>query len=214
MTKIEQIQDAIAKANNLQSKMTQSTWDVPALASLRGRHLLNNLGAISTKYLECGLHKAGTFSSTLCGNKLISATGVDNFASDEPYHDDQAEPQCMVNIQKVIDPETNFYFHKSDAFASELSVIEKGIDFYFYDAGHSREDQKNALLYYKPVLAEEFIYACDDWDYGEVKEGTMEGIEQGGYEILFQQELHGAIPGEHDNDSWWRGYWVALLKKK
>ena len=214
MTKIEQILDAIKKADNLQSGMTPLAWSVTALASLRGRHLLNNLRAISTKYLECGLHKAGTFSSTICGNTLISATGVDNFASDEPYHNDQAEPQCMENVRKVIHPETAFYFHKSDSFEVDLSVVEKGIDFYFYDAGHSREDQKNALLYYKPVLADEFIYACDDWDYGEVKAGTMEGVEQGGYEILFQKELHGAIPGEHDNDSYWRGYWVALLKKK
>lgn len=213
MTKIEQIEDCITRADKLQSNMTPLAWSVPALASLRGRHLLNNLGAISTRYLECGLHKSGTFCSTLCNNKLVSATGIDSFASDE-FNEDKAEPQCMDNIHLIIQPETTFYFHKSDAFSLDLSLVEKGIDFYFYDASHSREDQKKALIYYKPVLDDEFIYGCDDWDYEEVKEGTMEGIDQGGYEILFQKELHGAIPGEHDNDSYWRGYWVALLKKK
>jgi len=214
MTRIEQIQDAITRADNLQSGMTQAAWDVPALASLRGRHLLNNLGAISSHYLEIGLHKGGTFCSTVCGNKLLSAVAIDSFESDEPYHNDQAEPQFMANSKLLLEPETDFMFIKNDSFRVDLSVIPPGIDFYFFDGSHSREDQKNALLYYKPVLAETFIYACDDWDYGEVKEGTMEGIEQDGYEILFQKELHGAIPGEHDNDSWWRGYWVALLRKK
>ncbi len=139
---------------------------------------------------------------------------IDSFASDEPYHNDQAEPQFMANSKLLLEPETDFMFIKQDSFKVDLSVIAPNIDFYFFDGSHGREDQKNALLYYKSVLADEFIYACDDWDYGEVKEGTMEGIEQGGYEILFQEELHGAIPGEHDNDSWWRGYFIALLKKK
>lgn len=215
MTKIEQIQQAIQMADSLQSKMSQQAWDVPALASLRGRHLLNNLGAISTKYLECGLHKGGTFTSAICNNaNLLTATGIDNFASDEAYQSEKAEPECMVNVGKVLHAGTNFYFHKTDCFSADLSLIEKNNDFYFYDASHSREDQRNALLYYKPVLADEFIYMCDDWDFGEVKDGTMEGIEEGEYDVLFQQELHGAIPGEHDNMSWWRGYGVFLLKKK
>lgn len=220
MTKIEQIQDAIRSADNLQSKMTQEAWNVPALASLRGRHLLNNLGAICKYYLEIGVHKGGTFCSTVCGNKLAIAIAIDSFESDEPYHNDQAEPQFMANSKLLLDPETSFFFIKQDSFKVDLAdmifsrLIPPGIDFYFFDGSHSREDQKKALLHYKTILAEEFIYVCDDWDYGEVKEGTMEGIEQGGYEILFQQELHGAKPGEHDNESWWRGYAVFLLKKK
>lgn len=214
MQKIEDIQMAIFNAEKRNSKMTQQAWDVPALASIQGRHLLNNLGAISSHYLEIGVHKGGTFCSTVCGNKLLSAVAIDSFASDEPNHNDQAEPQFMANSKLLLEPETDFMFIKNDSFKVDLSIIPPNVDFYFFDGSHSREDQKNALLYYKPVLAETFIYACDDWDYGDVKEGTSEGVLQGGYEILFHEELHGAIPGEHDNDSWWRGYWVALLKKK
>lgn len=214
MTKIGNIMDCIQRAYNLESNMTPLAWSVPALASLRGRHLLNNLGAISSHYLEIGVHKGGTFCSTVCNNKLLSAVAIDSFASDDLTDHDQAEPQFMENSKLLLQPETDFFFIKEDTFKVDISIIQPNIDFYFYDAGHSREDQKNALLYYKPVLMDEFIYCCDDWDYEQVKEGTLEGIEQGGYETLFQQELHSAIPGEHDNDSWWRGYWVSLLKKK
>ncbi len=217
MTKIEQIQDCIDRAIRRESKMNQQAWDAPALMSLAGRHLLNNLGAISIKYLEIGVHVGGGFCSTLCENKLLSATAIDSFASDEAYHSDQAEPKFMANYKRVIQPETIFYFHKSDAFEADLSLIEKDIDFYFYDAGHSRLDQKMALTYYKPVLANEFIYVCDDFNWGEVKEGTFEGIEEGGYEILYYKELSnppGTDSEDHLNEHFWRGYGVFLLKKK
>jgi hypothetical protein len=45
----------------------------------------------------------------------------------------------------------------------------------------------------------------------------LEGIKEGGYEILFQQELlnpEGFPEDAHLNDHWWRGYAVFLLKKK
>lgn len=215
MQKVEQIQDAIERGLKHESGMTDLAWSVPALASLKGRHILNNLGAISERYLECGNHKGGTFVSVLCNNKLISATGIDSFASDEPYHNDQAEPQFLENVKLLLQLETNFYFHKCDVFNADLSSVEKNIDFYFYDASHGRADQKNALIYYKPILAEEFIYVCDDWEFGEVKMGTLEGINEGGYDILFERELlNPSKTEEHQNNWMWRGYAVYLLRKK
>lgn len=215
MNKIEQIDIAIELAILRKSKLTEPSMNVPALASLRIRHLLNNLGEISTKYLECGVHKGGTFCSTVFGNDLIYAVAVDSFESDEPYHTDQAKPQFLENSKKILQPSTKFNLLVGDTFKIDLDQIVHGIDLYLYDAGHSREQQRDALIYYKPVLADEFIYCCDDWTYGEVKQGTMEGIEQGGYEILYQKELINETPGDdHLNEEWWRGYAVFLLKKK
>ena len=215
MTKIEQIDAAIRSAIEWKSKVNKSSMDVPALASLRIRHLLNNLGAISTKYLEVGVHKGGSFCSTVCENDLLSAVAIDSFESDEPYHTDQAHPQFLDNARRLLQPTTKFNLLMGDSFSIDLNQIVNGIDLYLYDAGHSREQQRNALIYYKPVLDEEFIYCCDDWTYGEVREGTMEGIEQGGYEILYQRELINETPGDdHLNMEWWRGYGVFLLKKK
>jgi len=103
-----------------------------------------------------------------------------------------------------------------DVFKVDLSKINHPIDIYSYDCGHSFTDQIDALIYYKPVLADEFIYCCDDWTYGDVKKGTLAGIKEGGYEVLFEAELLNTTQGEdlHLNDEWWRGYYVALLKKK
>lgn len=215
MSKIEQIELAIENAIKRESKINEDSMNVPALASLRIRHLLNNLGAISARYLEVGVHKGGSFCSTVCQNKLESAVAIDSFESDEPYHTDQAMPQFIKNAETILVPGVRFSLWVGDSFSIELGKFNDGIDLYLYDAGHSREDQKNALLYYKPVLADEFIYCCDDWTYGEVKKGTLEGIEQGGYEILYARELINETEGDgHLNEEWWRGYGIFLLKKK
>jgi hypothetical protein len=80
-----------------------------------------------------------------------------------------------------------------------------------YDSGHSEEEQKNALVYFYPVLSNEFILCVDDYDLLEVQKGTQDGIKEMGLKIQFEKIL---IGNDHDNEGWWRGYYVALLKKK
>lgn len=233
MNKIELIKEAIEKAERLESKLTSEVIEVPFLGSLKIRALLNNLGAISTNYLEIGCHKGGSFCSTIYNNPLMLAIGIDSWASDI-VNEDKAYPQFCDNSAKFKNIATYRQIIQEDCFNVNLTkspwniiTNEMGaqipdfegalIDLYNYDAGHSFEDQKNALIYYKRILADEFIYVCDDWQYGEVKAGTIAGIEEGGYEILFEKELlnpEGYTEDQHLNDHWWRGYYVALLKKK
>jgi methyltransferase family protein len=215
--KIEAIQSAINRADQMQSNMPPSALEVPFLGSLKIRALLNNLGALATHIADVGSHKGGSMCSMLAGNGNIkSATAIDSWASDET-NEDKAYPQFIANANRFKSENTELNVIVGDCWEVSLDLIPNKIDLYSYDAGHSREDQKQALIYYKGMLADEFIYCCDDWEYGDVKEGTMEGIVEGGYEILFQQELlnpPGTIENDHLNEHWWRSYYVALLKKK
>jgi hypothetical protein len=214
--KIEAIKNAISKADQMQSNMPLSALEVPFLGSLKIRALLNNLGAIATHVADVGSHKGGSMCSMLAGNKnIISATAIDSWASDETNADDKAYPQFIDNVNKLKSENTELNVIVGDCWGVSLDLIHNKIDLYSYDAGHSKEDQKQALIYYKGMLADEFVYVCDDWEYGEVKEGTMDGVSEGGYEILFQQELLnplGTTEGDHLNEHWWRGYAVFLLK--
>lgn len=217
MTKIEQIDEAIEKAIRLESKLTPLALSVPMLGSLRIRHLLNNLGAISTKIIDCGSHRGGSYCSMVFKNRnLIHACAIDSWESDKDLPENEKnEVDFRENAEMFTPRETAMQIIKSDAFAVDFGGMYKDHDLFSYDAGHSRLDQKMALTYYRPVLADEFIYCCDDWAFGEVKEGTMEGIEEGGYEILYQRELYNETPGDgHLNNEWWRSYAVFLLKKK
>lgn len=224
MDKIALIKEAIEKAERFESKLTPEVINVPFLGSLKIRALLNNLGAISTNYLEVGCHKGGSFCSAIFDNVLSLAIGIDSWESDET-NEDKAYEQFGENTRKFKHLLTSRQIVKADCFSVPLDKypfdllphIGCNVDFYNYDAGHSFEDQKKALTYYKPVLADEFVYCCDDWQYGDVKAGTLAGIKEGGYEVLFEKELlnpEGFPEDSHLNDHWWRGYYVALLKKK
>lgn len=215
--KIESIKEAIRKADQFQSKLSAEALQVPFLGSLKIRALLNNLGELATHICDIGCHKSGSMTSMLYGNNNIkSATAIDSWASDET-NEDKAYPQFIANTQKFKPVTTELNVIVGDCWEVSLDLIPNKIDLYSYDAGHSYSDQKNALIYYKDTMTDEFIYVCDDWDYGDVKKGTIDGITEGGYDILFQQELinpPGTYENDHLNDHWWRSYYVALLKKK
>ena len=221
MSKIELIEEAIERAIRRESKLTPFAMSVPMLGSLQIRHLLNNLGAISKSFLDVGSHRGGSYCSAVFkNNNLDDVAAVDSWASDvingEHNEEDFRENAAMFTPANVEKP-TIMNIIKSDAFETDLSLFDgRKIDFYSYDAGHSFDDQKNALLYYNPILADEFIYVCDDFNFGEVKQGTFAGIQEGGYQIRYYRELSNidSGPDEHCNEQWWRGYGVFLLKKQ
>lgn len=211
--KIEAIKEAIEKAKNHQSKMDDVAWSVPALSSLKIRHLMNNLGAISTRYLECGVHKGGLFCSTIRNNGLEWAIANDNWASDEDVHNvDQAQPQFMANVRACKSDNTRFAPYKCNTFDLDPALITEPIDLYLFDADHSYQSQRKAMTYFLPAMADEFIVCVDDFDWEDVWRGTSDGIIlDSNCEILFSETWQG---NDHDNDGAWNGFYVALLKKK
>lgn len=211
MNKIEQIQECIFHAEQRKSKLTPLALSVPALSSLMLRALMNNLGAISTRYCENGVHKAGLFCSTLCNNpNLISATAIDSWASDETS-EDKAERQFDENVLMLKPLNTELQKIKSDSFAVLPEDIKGPIDLYLYDSDHSEECQYKALLHFLPAMAEEFIWCVDDLDFPEVRSGTIRALKDAQVEILFAQEFKG---NDHDNEGFYNGFALFLLSKK
>lgn len=211
MTKIEQIEECISRAERRESKITPLALAVPGLTSLNIRHLLNNLGAISTRLLEVGSHKGCTFCSTIFKNdNIISAISIDSFESDLT-NEDKAEPQFLDNVTICKPSETKFRLIKGDSFSVVFDNILRPIDIYIYDGNHSEEAQRKGVTHFISLMADEFIFLVDDYDWPEVQKGTMDGIAEAGCEILFEKVF---IGNDHDNDGWWNGFVVFLLKKK
>lgn len=174
---------------------------------------MNNLGAISTRYFECGVHKGGLFCSAIRNNpNLLMATANDSFASDET-NEDKAWPQFVSNGGKCKSDKTEFAVIVGDTFEVDPSIIVGPIDLYLFDADHSYESQRKAMSHFLPAMADEFIVCVDDYDWREVSEGTQQGLFEirSQYEILFE---HMFIGNDHDNDGFWNGFYVALLRKK
>lgn len=209
MNKIERLKQAIEDGCNLKSTLPAEQMDVPALTSIRLRHILNNIGKLGSVHLECGVHKGGTYTATIAGNPNIHTSfAIDNFASD--FSGETARLQFLENRKKFEVKINRYELIVSDTFATPLHMLPNSIDLYMYDGDHSYEAQKEALTYFKDNLADEFIFLCDDYDWEDVRKGTHDGIKEAGYDVLYEKILDG---NNHDNDGYWNGFYIALLKK-
>lgn len=219
MTKIDQIKHAIHEANFFRSKLTEEALAVPGFTSLKIRHLMNNLGAISTNFCEVGSHVGGCFCSAIFQNDIQMATSVDNF---EEFNESSPMQQLLNNVEKFKPINTKFTLICKDCWGP--LNLPKGIDFLNYDGPHSLEYQRRAVTQYIPYLADEFILTIDDfsaWDF--VKKGTNEGIalaelrhklknpELPGFTVKFHQELWNGVEG--DNWGYHNGFGVYLCSK-
>lgn len=212
MDKIELIKEAIEKALNRQSKLDEAAMSVPGLMSLNIRHLLNNFGAISTIVCDHGSHVGGSFCSMVYKNTNIKhAISIDSWLSDET-EGNTFEADFRQNATKCVPATTTLQVVKRDSFEVDLNDLPKDIDLYYFDGTHSEEHQCRALTYYLPAMAETFMYCVDDYMLPEVKEGTARGLKETGVEILFEQEF--VTDHEYDNETFWRGWKVFLLKKR
>jgi hypothetical protein len=120
-------------------------------------------------------------------------------------------PIFLENAKKFTPEKTEFKFIHSDAFSFNVNEVIGPIDYYIYDGGHSKEQQRMGVTYYLSAMADQFIMVVDDFDWPEVHEGTREGIKEAGLKVLFEHILKG---NDHDNDGAWNGYGVFLLEKQ
>lgn len=212
MNKIQKIQQAITNAEKRQSKLSSEAIRIPFLGSLQIRHLLNNLGEISERYLEIGCHKGGSFNSAVFGNyNLRWGVAIDSFESDKTQGE-TAEYQFLKNTLTFMPESMELRLIRKDCFQVDLEVLPKPFDFYLFDGSHDEESQKKALTYYLPVLADEFIFCVDDYNWPEVQKGTQDGIKECNLEVLFEQYMPSYK--EFDNEGWHNGFYVSLLKSK
>ena len=200
---LEHVQTAIDRAEKLQSKITPEAEAVPAFASPKIRHLLNNLGtAPGLHYLEIGVHKGGTFVSANYGNQLASSVAVDNWSE---FGQDGVSKQEFINHTRRLLRPGSYTFLEMDCFDMTAKDLPNPVNFYLYDGNHSRDAQKQALTHFYPMLDETFIFLVDDYSWDDVRLGTQDGIQELNLDVLFERSLY---------DGWWNGFYVSVLRKR
>lgn len=191
--KIKQIEEAILRADNGKSKLTEEILLLPAFNTHAIKHLLNNLGAISTKYLEVGLHKSGAFICAQYGNDIYGV-GIDNWTEFE--QDGESKRISWELCQKYLDPSKHQLF-EMDCFTATTEIIGGDFDMLTYDANHSFEAQYKAIGYFLPFMQDQFILNVDDTEWADPREATEKAIKDLGLTVLFKQHLFdGAMGGK------------------
>jgi hypothetical protein len=195
------IKKALAEAEAERSKIPgEYITRLTGLSSPKVWHCLNNLCAQSDTYLEIGTYMGSSLMAALYNN-TVEAYAVDNFCMKPTTRN-----HFFQNVKKL-----NFTFIEKDCFEIKPEEIKHPIELYFYDGEHSRQSQYNAIKHFLPMMKSEFVYVCDDWTNGPVKEGTMEAIKDCGLEVV-EMEVRG--DGKlKDKGGWWCGFAIIKLKK-
>lgn len=203
MGKIELIQQAIDRAERLESKLTPKQFEIGGFTGEKIRHLLNNLGEISTNYLEIGVLFGSTFVAANYGNNFNTSIAIDSFVE---FNEDKTAKKQFINNAADL----RYILLDQDCWTVPVPFTDP-IDFYTFDGAHDFLSQEKALTYFKDAMADEFIFCLDDANWPEVINGTRSGIEKAGLQILAFWEL-----GPHDvgnGGGFWNGFHVYLLKK-
>lgn len=166
------------------------------------------------RYLEIGSWGGSTACSALYGNKC-SVTCIDNWelfgGPKDLFHN---------NIGKALkDSNVDFKFIESDFRKVDYSSIGKH-NVYLFDGPHDKKSQKDGVYIVEQALDDEFVFIVDDWNWSNVREGTFEGIETLGAEVLYSSEIRTTHDNSHVNGDmnrqkgdWHNGIFVAVLKK-
>jgi hypothetical protein len=202
---IDHIQQSIDNAINHISKLNSEILSIEGMSSSKIRHFLNNVVDIpNAKYLEIGTWAGSTLCSALYKNNPDLAIAIDNFSQFGSKKD-----TFYSNIAKYI--HNGIQFYDTDCFQFDKSIVSDKINIYLYDGDHSENSHELALSYFIDILDNNFIYLCDDWNFTEVKSGTIKAINNLNISVKKEWIMPASYNG--DKQSWWNGFYIALISK-
>ena len=205
---VKHVMRCLEKADRFESGLSPEALMVPGLTSLKIRHFLNNLNSIPMDYLEIGLHKGGTFVSSLFGNQPQSAVACDNWAQMDQTK--QTGLEFFANCKQFL-PDQQFKVIERDCFYIKQEDMIRPVNLYLYDGNHDYDAQFSALTHFYPMLADVFIFLCDDFNWPQPRQATLEAIKALALKPWLQLELSSFK--DFDNEAWWNGLFVGVFEK-
>ena len=200
---------SIERAFRAESKLTPAVLSVPGFCKPASRHLLNNLCSFpDVNYLEVGVFKGATLFAASFRNQG-TFTGVDNFWF-ERMANVRDPRQAFRAARRRLARSCHVKLVEGDCFRLDPARLPPKVDVYFYDGGHSYEDQHRAFTHFDPVLARRFVALVDDWNWDRVRRGTRRAFKELGYQVLLKRELRsrGGVRGP-----WGNGLLVAVVDR-
>lgn len=207
---IQHIEESIANAIEGKSKITEDVLAINGWSSPRNRHLLNNLLDMpDVNYMEIGAYKGSTFISATYQNNINYSYVIDNWSECDDIYDD-ARTALLRNCKTF--EVSNYELIETNCFAVDLAKIKNKINVFFYDGNHERKLTRNSIVYYYDVLADEFLYIIDDYDWEGPYWGIEDAIVKRNLEVVYRKHLKSN--GMNDVDTWWNGIGIFIFRKR
>jgi hypothetical protein len=206
MNLVEHIQACLEKAEQGLSKISNEILELEGMSGIKTRHLYNNIiNFEGARYLEIGCWKGSTLAAAMYQNKA-NIVAIDNFSE---FEDGTAKKTLLEVIEKY-KGDNDVKFIEQDSFAVDVAALPK-FNIYMYDGDHSKDSHSKALTHYYDCLDETFIYIVDDWNWQQVKTGTIEAIHK--LNLLVLDKIQIESRPYPDIQGYWNGILICVLQK-
>jgi len=211
------IQNSFADALAQKRKINDFILNLNGLSGRKFRSMLNNLVEIydSPKYLEIGSWHGSTACSVCYRNK-VDLTCIDNW-SQNFIKDKDPMFEFNKNIKNALNKNSNLKMINKDFRKVNYNKIGKH-NIYLYDGPHHFEDHFDGIKLVQPALEDEYVLIVDDWNWEQVRSGTLSAIDYLKLRIVSQLEIKttcdnssALITGE--NSDWHQGCCFFIIKK-
>ena len=204
---------AFERAERGQSKINDGIIMMEGMSGIKTRHFYNNLlNREDARYLEIGTWKGSSVCSAMCGNQA-KVVCIDNWSQFGG-----PKEEFMANFKRYKGSNHAMFIEK-DCYEVDVDSLPS-FNIYMYDGEHSKENHSRALTHFYNCLDDMFVFIVDDWNWKQVREGTMESFTQLNLEVLYSKEIRttfndrDVIFGSPEQRRWHNGIYVAILKKK
>jgi len=218
---------ALFKSLAMDTKISDEIKFMSGMSGRKYRYLINNLVSSinNPRYLEIGSWAGSTVCSALYGNEA-KAVCIDNWLKFETeeyvkkvYNTKDQKKEFEINTKKIITEKIDFKFIESDFRKVDYNRLGK-FNIYCYDALHDEKSQYDGISLVQPALDDIFILIIDDWNWSEVRKGTLEALNNLKIDIISKIEIRTTqdnnmpkfFVGQYSE--WHNGYFIAVCEKK
>lgn len=203
-------QDALANRGH----MDQRAYLVEGFSGRKHRLFLNNLiaGMEHPRYLEIGVFRGATFCAAISNNK-VRATGVDNWTE---FGGKATE--FYINLAALKGPEATVNIIEQDFRGVNYAMLGP-FNVGFYDGPHTERDQYDGARIVIEAMEPSGVLLVDDWNWEQVRAGTMNAIRDTGAHIDFaidlRTSLDNTVPAHaYGGSDWNNGLFAAVVSHR
>lgn len=206
---------AFRDAMALKSKLPDWIMGMQGMSGRKYRRLINNLIGIlpDARYLEVGSWAGSTSCSAMFGN-TCTCTCIDNWSQFGGPKD-----AFLTHTEAARSNRVDFTFIEQD-FRKVDYVSLGAFNIYLFDGPHEYQDQFDGVTIAQPAIPGDYIQVVDDWNWPQVRQGTIDAIGSLKLRIVYaievrttQNESHPQLAQGAASD-WHNGYFIAALARQ
>jgi hypothetical protein len=210
----QRMRTAFEDALATRGRMDERAYRVEGFSGRKHRLFLNNLIAAveEPRYLEIGIFRGATFCAAVSNNKM-HATGVDNWAE---FGGKASE--FYLNLAAFKTPEASVSIIEQDFRTVNYAALGP-FNIGFYDGPHTERDQYDGARIIIAAMQPISIMMVDDWNWDQVRRGTMNAIRDSGAHVDFAIEVRtsfdNTVPAHAYRESDWNnGLFAAVISRR